>query len=267
MHNPINSKKLIIILFFLSSIGHAQQVNDFGISLSQSLRDGIFTNASHNPPETAEKLMIEYRHALKDKLFLVGGVSFGMSQGHYHRMFESNDEYELNRRHGYANKDFNLRIGIDRNIKESIFSIGGNVVLGYRSREAYAYHNYRYYDAEDEHWVTYGWQDPEENEIDFNNGLSSDLLRVSTQKIRIGGQARLSAKVPIGDHFFLNGYVGGYGGVLMNVSTDIKSDPLSEADGPFGHPYGLSTLEFQVQYGAGLSYRIGGNKRQVARLN
>ncbi|MFT5820811.1 MAG: hypothetical protein ACI8ZM_002059 [Crocinitomix sp.] len=261
MRNPGNSKKLVIILFFLSNLSYAQFANDIGISLSQSLRNGIFMGADHNPPQTGEKLIIDYRHALNDKLYLVGGVSFGMSKGHYHRMYEWNDVYQLNRNHGYQNKDFNLRIGIDRNIKESIFSIGGNIVLGYRSRKSYAYHDYLYYDEVRDGWIVYGWKDPQEREVDFNDELSSDLLRVSSQKIRIGAQTRLSAKVPLGNRIYLNGYVGAYGGMLINTSTDIHSDPLNEASGPLGHPYGLSTLEFQVQYGVGLSYRLGGNSK------
>ncbi|NOQ73613.1 MAG: hypothetical protein GQ574_16525 [Crocinitomix sp.] len=257
MHNPINIKKISIILFFLSNLSYAQFTDDIGITLNTSVRGGIFTGHSHYGPQTGEKLIIDYRHALNDKLYFIGGLSFGISDGHYDRNFESNDLYQLNRVYGYDNKDFNLRAGIDRTIKESIFSIGGNLVFGLRTRDAYAYHSYSYYSEEYESWVSYGGRDPEEIEIQFNNELSSDLLRVTSKNIRLGSQVRLSAKVPFGKRLCLNGYVGGYGGVLLNTATDVHSDPLGETLVKGGGIYNASTLEFQVQYGVGLSYRLG----------
>lgn len=257
MKNPINNKKIIIIIIFISNLSYAQFVNDIGISINQSVREGLITGHNHNPPQTGEKLIIDYRHAVKKDLYLIGGISFGMSKGHYDRMFEWNDLYQLNRNYGYKNKDFNLRVGIDRTIKQSIFSVGGNLVMGLRNRQSYAYHNYRYYDEVDETWVIYAGKDPEEREIEFNNGLSSDLLRVSNKKIRLGTQVRLSAKVPLGERLYLNGYIGAYGGVLINATTNISSDPLGETTSNGSLTYNSSTLEFQIQYGVGLSYRLG----------
>ncbi len=253
----IKSKIIIVFLVFLSNMSYAQFANDIGISINQSFREGLITGHSHYAPQTGENLIIDYRHGLNSNLYLIGGVSFGMSKGHYHRMYEWNDSYKLNRKYGYKNKDFNVRIGFDRRLKESVFSLGGNFITGVRRVESYAYHDYSYYSETFESWVGYIWQDPEEREIEFNNGLSSDLLRVSSKKIRLGSQVRLSAKVPLGQRLYLNGYLGGYGGVLLNTSTVVHSDPLNEVSANGGVAYNSSTLEFQVQYGVGLSYRFG----------
>lgn len=237
----MSTSKIIFTLFVFCNFQLSKliaQEHDLGLSITSS---------------KFERLIIDHKMTFKNDYSFTLGLSAGLSERKQGSEVAAwTFYYRLQRVTGEENKDLNLRLGLSKNLKNSNFALGANVILGYRNKLNYGYSIYSDYDFEDDHWRTWYMTNPIEKQYEFPYA-SSSLTRVKTHLIRIGIAPRLDATIPIFDRFYLNVFCSGYSGIISEVDRVVEADGLNDVPA-----YNPSTyLEFEFQCGAGIRYRIG----------
>ncbi|NOQ70584.1 MAG: hypothetical protein GQ574_01195 [Crocinitomix sp.] len=228
---------LLILLTGANCFSFAQSAGDLGIVITAS---------------EEFRLGIEYRKPINEKL----RYKIGVTQGGSGNVLSPNyDLYELtdstfSTRH-FSNQitSTNLRIGLERNLGISIFSIGFDLNLGYQNVQS---------DRANRNWILNPAGDWEESGIaPFFQG-NEELLSAQITRHYFTPTARLSLNMdaPLGKGFILNFSISTNYGVPIYMGATNVIDPLTEY---IGVP--ATTINWSTYLGAGLRYVINSEKK------
>lgn len=223
---------LLILLSGVNCFSYAQTTGDLGIVFS-SLEEFRFG--------------IEYRKPINAKL----RYKIGATQGGSGNVLSPNYElYELtdstfSTRH-FTNQitSTNLRIGLERNLGISIFSIGFDLNLGYQNVQS---------ERANRNWILNSEGEWEESGLaPFFQG-NEELLSAQITRHYFTPTARLSLNMdaPLGKGFILNFSISSNFGVPIYMGATNVIDPLTEY---VGVP--PTTINWSTYLGAGLRYAI-----------
>jgi hypothetical protein len=139
-----------------------------------------------------------------------------------------------------------VRIGADRQFGNSIFSIGADLILLYKSRLSYYYNEEYTIDST-------GMNPPQyySNYASFN-----DFTMYKVHYLGAGLQITGKMDVPINERFSLNLFAGP--AASLNTSFKINNivDPNDELEFLNDQPR-ISTLDFNLVAGIGLKFAVG----------
>lgn len=221
-------------LFFCSH-NFAQKNNDIGIQFS-SIKQDRFT--------------IDYRFGSREKLKFVIGASIGGQTEKFRPTYIEGDEtYELSRSLRNTKKNVNLKFGFNRQLKESFFSFGANVLIGYEYKRVNRHNLYSRKDEDGISWMVYSSGDPEKD-YEYVDGITSQPGILGVRNLRTGLFTNLSADIPLGKKLLVNVNGGLYSGLNLFMSSTVHANPLNE----FSYDHGVSFYELYFHYGVGLRY-------------
>jgi hypothetical protein len=223
---------LITLALSFSFFSFGQRTSDIGIGLST---------------DQQQRFIFEYRKPIKEKWRLTLGAVYG----HYNyrsggRIVAFSDSLaELQSSSSTVHKG-SLRIGVDRQFGNSIFSIGTDLLLNYKSRYNY-YHSLEY--TQDTSGISlpyiYGGYSPE-------GGFTAYRIHYLGAGLQITGKMDL----PINDKFSLNLFVGPAISLNSSFKIDNIMDPNNELEYLNDMPR-ISTLDLDLVAGIGLKYAVG----------
>lgn len=221
-------KKLIIILPILfSSIAFGQRSSDLTLHLSTY---------------DDTKIALEYRLPIKDKWGINFALAYGSKYNNFNTILDANDSVFFDRHTNYSTNTGTFRIGTEKRIKESMFSVGFDFLLGYSQQ--YIHKNTTEYTKDSlENWggiiyYNYGPNDPTHAQI-------------TKHYIIPGIQINTKMDIPIKNNFEFNLSVG------YNVNSPILSketniiDPFNELIQPK-----ISIINAAAYASIGLRYKF-----------
>ena len=227
-------KTLIIIVALLSFYTlNAQQNRDFGF---------IYNTYNLN------RINLDYRQLLGEKYKLKIGAVIGQGASSPFNKGDivfGSDSLITYRYNVHNTTQFSLKIGGERVLGNSIFSIGADVLLSYRDEKNYIHYSDYVYDDSLKLWKDYSEYNP--NGMGFKNPDNS--------KVRRGYfvpqlQFSFLMDVPITERLYLNLFVGGVFSFPIFIKESHKYDPLNELT----LPTSLTTFEMSSQAGIGLRF-------------
>lgn len=227
-------KALLIILVFLS----------FNTLNAQNNRDLSYIYNSYN----LNRINLDYRQSINEKykykigLVIGQGASSPFEKGDIVFGSDSLITYRYN---VYNTTQFSLKIGGERVLGNSIFSIGADVLLSYRNEKNYIYYSDYIYDDSLKIWKDNTAYNP--SGMGFDNPNNSKVKRGYFVP-----QLQLSflMDLPIVDRLYLNLFVGGVFAFPILVNESKKYDPLNELI----LPTTLTTFEMSSLAGMGLRF-------------
>lgn len=232
----------IIICGSISNISYCQRSPDLGIMLS--------TN-------NLNRLILEYRKPFGEEHRFKIGASYGESsnQDPWERIIAVNDSLFTERVTTNSIKAVNLRFGVERQIKASMFSFGADLLIGYRSTIRSRKNSY----------ILLGNAGSWRNPHPYLNpkGFDPKESQVRQHFIIPGLQWHLSMDLPLGvrNQLFLNiRYVAQLGIERHLKDTEIL-DPLNEY-GDLETAPTLTIFNAHSRFGIGLKYKIDKNKTE-----
>lgn len=224
------------LLFVLPSI--AQEKGDLGILISTS--------------ETA-RISLEYRKPIGEKYkFKIGLTqgSTGLNNWGYDGQIVAISDSAVSERNFYkSGSQSGLRIGAERQFGNSMFSIGGDLILGYKNERS----TYRYsvkYLQEDGSWNQHSVSsyDPA-----IEGNLNSSITR---HYLVAGARISINMDVPLGGGFLLNLSAASNLGMPIYMGASNVSDP---------NDFFLGTPPFSIDltstFGIGVRYVFGSNPK------
>ena len=226
------TKTYAVLLFcsFFFVKGYTQDKSDIGL---------MITNDKSNA------IMVEYRKPFGEKSHFKIGASIGADYFNSpFKVIDANDTIVIERYSGSMTSSSFLRIGVERQIKTSMFYYGVDLLLGYHSNERFSANEISTLD-------TYGnWQPKPFNETRYFEervfGGVKDHYFVS------GLQLNVSMDVPLGDKFLLNLQYASQFTIYQYIKSTDRIDPLNEYGG-----YGNGGFSYDGRFGIGLKYKLG----------
>lgn len=234
-NNAMNFLKTILILFIISltTSVNAQRVSDIGMIYGSS---------------ELYRLNIEYRKPIKEKTKLKFGISMGAatspSLNYGAQITLVTDSLIVTRNYSQYNFQMTLKTGFEHQLKESMFSFGADLLLGYKQLEE------GYYDTRD--ILTNGGWTNEELVLFSNFDESSNRSYRRTNYLTPGVQFNFSMDIPIKESFFLHLFVSQILTTPVYLGQNIINNPNNE----FQTPNNAFTFNSQNQAGIGLRYRF-----------
>lgn len=232
-------KKLALLLMFVgvNCFSFAQEDGDLGI---------VFTSNEDF------RYGIEFRKPINEHLRYKIGVTQGSSGvvlSPNYELYEFSDSTFSTRHFSNQISTTNLRIGLERNLGISIFSIGFDLNLGYQNFQS---------ERANRNWAL------NENGVWEENGVSpffqgnEEILSAQITRHFFTPTARLSLNMdaPLGKGFILNFSIASNFGVPIYMGATNIIDPLTEY---IGVP--ASTFNWSTYLGAGLRYAINSEKK------
>ena len=231
----MKKNKIYIVLLVICSIlcvkGYSQQKSDIGL---------MITNDQLNA------LILEYRKPFSEKNHFKIGASFGGNDYNSpFKIIEANDTIVTERYSGNRTSYSFLRIGIDRQIKTSMFYYGIDFILGYHSNERFSANKISTLDI-DGNW---------KSATHFGSFEDREYAMIKDHFLIPGLQLHLSMDVPLGDKFLLNLQYASQFGIYKYIKSTDKVDPLNEYGG-----YGFGGFSYDGRFGIGLKYKLGNKK-------
>lgn len=233
---------LLILLAGANCFSYAQAEGDIGILIAadEEFRFGI-----------------EYRKPINERLRYKIGVTQGASGNVLspnYELYELTDSTFSTRHFSNQITTVNLRLGLERNLGISIFSIGFDLNLGYQNIQSA---------RTNRNWILNNagiWE--ETNYLGFFQE-SNELLNSQITRHYFTPTARLSLNMdaPLGKGFILNFSFAGNFGVPIYMGATNVVDPLTEY---VGVP--ASVFNWGSYLGAGLRYVINTEKKVNADL-
>jgi hypothetical protein len=233
-----NKFVLVILLLGANCLSFAQGNGDLGILLSsdEEFRFGL-----------------EYRKPINDqlryKLGVIQGSSGNILSPNY-ELYELTDSTFSTRHFSNQVTTTNLRIGLERNLGYSIFSLGFDLNLGYQNIQS-SRSNRNWEIDENGEW--------KENNLATFFGENIDELTSQITRHYFTPTARMSLNMdaPLGKGFILNFSMSSNFGVPIYMGATNVIDPLTEY---IGIP--ASTINWSIYLGAGLRYVINSEKKE-----
>ena len=198
--------------------------------------------------------MVEFRKPFAEKYHFIISASHGGNAyfGKQMSILEANDTMVIIRSASDKDSYSFLRIGIERQIKTSMFYYGADFILGYRINEwlkgndTYKLDNYG-------NWIR---ATPIENLENQQYATFKDHYLIP------GLQLHVSMDVPLGskDRFLLNLRYAFQYGIYKHIKRTDINDPLNEFFGPFQH----FSSYFDDRFSIGLKYKLGKKESSTA---
>ena len=233
----MKKNKMYVVLLICSILcikGYSQEKSDIGLTITN---------------DKSSALMLEFRKPFAEKYHFIISASRGgdIHNGNYGDILEVNDTMVIERRYNSINSSSFLRIGVERQIKTSMFYYGIDYVLGYQKKER-SNGNYgrTLIDGNWHHWY------------------AGSSTRAKDHYLVQGLQLHVSMDVPLGckERFLLNlQYAGSFYHLKYIKRTDIN-DPLNEFE--------MNTLSgwwkayFDGRFSIGLKYKLGKKESSTA---
>lgn len=219
--------KLFIVLFLSCSI----------TAFSQRPSDLTFHLSTYDE----QKITLEYRIPIKDKWNLNFGLSYGSSYNNYTSFYDANDSISIDRHTNYTTSISNFRIGTDKRIKESMFSVGFDFLIGYRNQEIHKNNTELTLDS------TGNWS----GFLNYHYGMDDPTHAQITKHYVVPGlQLNLKMDVPIKNNFEFALSVGYNVNTPLLVKETNIIDPFNELSHPNFHvinalPYASIGLRYK----------------------
>ncbi|MFT5819946.1 MAG: hypothetical protein ACI8ZM_001171 [Crocinitomix sp.] len=228
---------LLILLTSANCFSYAQSLGDLGIVIAA---DEEF------------RIGIEYRKPINEKLRYKIGVTQGGSGdvlSPNYELYEMADSTFSTRHFSNQTTSTNLRLGFERNLGISIFSIGFDLNLGYQNIQS---------DRVNRNWALNNMGVWEETSYTAFFQGNEELLSAQITRHYFTPTARLSLNMdaPLGKGFILNFSISGNLGVPIYMGATNVIDPLTEY---VGVPE--SVINWSNYLGVGLRYAINSEKK------
>ena len=231
---------LIIICSSISNISYCQRSSDLGIMLS--------TN-------DLNRLILEYRKPFSEEHRFKIGASYGESsnQDPWERIIAVNDSLFTERVTTNSIKAVNLRFGVERQIKASMFSFGADLLIGYRSTTRSRKNSYMLLGNAGSWRNPHPYLNPE--------GFDPKESQIRRHFIIPGLQWHLSMELPLGskEQLFLNIVYAAQLGMERHLKDTDILDPLNEYEDLESAPT-LTLFNAHSRFGIGLKYKLGNKK-------
>ncbi len=195
--------KLVTLLLLLSSTVHAQRTSDIGILFST---------------DNESRLTLEYRKPIWEKY----NLKFGATIGNQHSSLfapwaisQSSDSLILFHRTNTNGNEYNLKLGIERSIRSSPFSVGLDLLLGYK--DEYQTTSVRYYSLHSSGKWDYTYFG--ENDASTSNPkIDTTFGQLTYQYFKPALQLNLGLDLPLAKRFTVNLSYQYAVGLLVNFS-------------------------------------------------
>lgn len=201
------------------------------------------------------KISLEYRKPVLPKLHLTIGATYGSDYYYYSRsstdIIEITDSTFVQRAYQGGTTQAGIRIGVERQMKESIFSFGVDLNLNYRRRINTNYNTTYYYDDQNGIYDEGAGYFPA-----FDDGSYSSITR---HYLVPGLRGTFNMNIPLGESFILtlSSAVTFSTPVYMGATSII--DPDQQFIGTSNFIFDMST-----NLGIGLRYNIGSIRKNKA---
>ena len=186
------------------------------------------------------RLGIEYRQALaqpqwKFKIgFTMGGETYGYRSNPL--VMDASDSTVVLRYTDYAQSKQRLRLGVERQLSDSYFSVGADLNMGHYVLSEYRHSNLLK-KAEDE------WSYPQV----IYTQESFDYASVSRHYLSTAVRLSFNLNVPISDHFLVHGSIAADLEVPYYIGESNRIDPLQD----------LSSAKDAIYYNFNMTGNIG----------
>ena len=234
--NMLKSTGLIIAILFTTFQAKSQEYHsDIGV---------LLTTASYS------RVGVEWRKPINEKWKFNLGAMYGSSSPfsffNSGQIIDANDTLVTHRKYDSYSNYVYIMSGAEMQFGESMFSIFGNLMVGYRITNQRYYNSYTSKDSLGE----WGYPFPT---IDY---LDNDYATRNTHHIEPRIQIGFNMDVPIGKRFLLNLRVMNNLGTSFYLTSTKIQDPNNEF-----HDYSNSFyLNYDINAGIGLRYKFGVKK-------
>ena len=216
-----------------ASLGsYAQNRSDIGVLVTPPLSyAGVFA--------------IEYRSPLNDKYKLKLGLVATTSNSPYFyedsKIVHASDSLILERRFTKTEQSGGFRIGVEKQLGSSFFSLIGDLNISYLQQRS-AYYN-SVHQLVDSTWT----QQETTSFPDFEDPSQSQIARhFINPALRVG----ISMDIPLNKYFSLNLFAAGNFGLPIYIGESKKRDPMNEFSSY------ATTFDFDQQIGIGLRFKL-----------
>ena len=248
-NNIIKMKKIIIftVLLLTTRMINAQSGPDIGVLISQEQRT---------------RLNLEYRHTLKGKYKSI----IGLNAGNIGSIFpvskwvvNANDSVVTYKVHGRLGNQYGVKIGVDKQLYESFFSVGACLGVNYRTNNQWIGFQKVVFDETDNSW---------KNDYDLAN--SNDLTTYYPYGLDNPGNnkvyrsyivprldLRFSANVELIKHIYFNMFINTHVSLPVLIGESI----IGGVDNDFKPGSKVSNTEMSTNIGIGLRYVFGKDEK------
>jgi hypothetical protein len=212
-------------------------------SIAQERGDLSFIYNTYN----YNRINLDYRKTINEhyklKLGIVGG-QYGLSPTFNQNIYYGSDSLITYKFFAKQASQIGLKIGGERKLQQSIFSVGADVLLSYRDEKNYIYKSNYVFDDSLKIWKP---ESTTQNGYGFNNP-NNPKVRRSYFVPQI--QFSFSMDLPIVQNLYLNMYIGGLFAFPIFINESEKFDPFNE----YVTPKKTSTFDMTSQAGLGIRY-------------
>jgi len=235
-------KRIFTLIFGLLSLQSIAQTSDIGILIGS---------------DKEMKLTLEFRKPIREKYSLKFGIGiggdylFGNDYYNFDYIYKTTDSSITSHSNYSIGSNYNLKLGIERSIRSSPFSIGLDLLLGYsnihyaRTEKNYILKKYGQWEYE-----TYIYGEYNPNSIN-NSGPDSTYAKVNVIYFKPALQLNIGLDLPLGKRLLVNLAFQNSIGIAINIRESNKTDPLNE----FGHLKN-NTLDYNLRFNVGLRYKF-----------
>jgi hypothetical protein len=226
-------KTFVLLLVLISPLlSIAQEKGDVGF---------IYNTYEYN------RINLDYRKTInkhyKLKLGIVGGQYSGRPTFNPN-IFYGSDSLITYKFFAKSTSQIGLKIGGERKLQQSIFSIGADVLLSYRDEKNFIYKSNYVFDDSLKRW-----------ELESTNKNGYGFKNPNNPKVRRSYfvpqvQFSFSMDLPIVQNLYLNMYIGGLFAFPILINESEKYDPFNE----YEKPKNISTFDMTSQAGLGVRY-------------
>ncbi len=224
-----------------SSIGFGQDSlkHDIGITLS---------TYEH------QRIGLDYRLSLNEKWKFRLGAVYGASYSNFFstgKIVSVTDSLMTHRKHQSGSNSGTLKIGAERQLGESLFSLSADLIIGYRNSYSGYYNNYTELDSNG-NWSSQTYIPT----IDLNQPLGDSTRSQITRHYLIPGLAiGANFNIPIKKRFELSISASG----ILTSPVFLKATNIHDPYNEFSTA-NVTTIDFNSTISASIRYKFGSKK-------
>jgi len=229
--------KIVTLLLLLNSTVHAQRTSDIGILIST---------------DNESKLTLEYRKPIWKKYSLKFGTTYGSthsSQFAPWAISQASDSLHIFNRNNSNENQYNLKIGIERILKSSPFSVGLDLLFGYKDVSYTKSVRHFTLDTTGKWDYTYFG---EKDANTLNPKLDTTFGQIIFRYFKPALQLNLGLDLPLAKRFTVNLSYQHSVGLLINMSeTQINNNTINTFD-----YINNEKFTFNYRFNVGLRYKF-----------
>lgn len=232
----LNKLVILSLALFALQTSRAQDQLDLGLKVEKGQEN---------------QLILELRKPVAYKTRLNFGLTMATDHSLGGNIFLGANDTILSERHYYWNKSgTDLRIGVERQLRWPIFSVSGDVMLGYRLQSYSRFSSHTGLNG-NSYLLT---------ELE-NFGYSPDYAAMDQHRFQPGLRAAFNMDLPINKKLTLTTNISHTLSTAFVLATNIIQDPLGEyalLSGP--QQFNSYSLDFETRFTIGLRYKLGKEK-------